>query len=73
MYKHDDNGEPILLNFDDVPDYYIKTGDNTRYMIHPEEILADNFVFLVQGTQPAKSEWVIEGMRQVLNKNVNKL
>ena len=66
IYKHEDNNEPILLNFNDVPDYYKKTGANTDYVIHPEEILAENFVLLVQNSQPVKYKWVIEKMDELL-------
>ena len=65
IYKHDDNNEPILLNFKDVPDYYKKTGANTDYVIHPEEILAENFVLLVQNSQSVKYKWVIEEMDEL--------
>jgi hypothetical protein len=65
-YKRDNDGEPILLGLQDVPDYFNKIGSNTNYVIHPEEILADNFVLLVQETKPVKSEWVIERMRKLL-------
>jgi hypothetical protein len=65
-YKRNGNGEPILLELQDVPDYFNRIGSNTNYVIHPEEILADNFVLVVQGTRPVKSEWVIEKMRKLL-------
>jgi len=70
-YKRDDNGEPVLLELQDVPDYFNKIGSNTNYVIHPEEIIADNFVLVVQGTQPVKSEWVIEKMRKLLQNKVD--
>jgi len=69
-YKRDENGEPVLFELQDVPDYYNKIGSNTNYVIHPDEILAENFVLLVQGTQPVKSEWVIEKMRKLLHNKV---
>jgi len=70
-YKRDDGGEPILLELKDVPDYFNKIGSNTNYVIHPEEIIAENFVLVVQGTQPVKSEWVIEKMRKLLQNKVD--
>lgn len=70
QYKRDDNGGPVLLGLQNVPDYFKKIGSNTNYVIDPEEIIADNFVLLVQGTQPVKSEWVLDKMRKLLqNKN----
>ena len=50
----------LLLKPDDVPDYFAKIGRNTGYIIHPEEVLAENFVLLVRGKSdvptPRKSE-----------------
>jgi len=69
-YKRDNTDEPVLLEFQDVPDYFNKIGSNTNYVIHPDEIIAENFVLLVQGTQPVKSEWVIEKMRKLLHNKV---
>lgn len=70
-YKRDDNGEPVLLELQAVPDYFNKIGSNTNYVIHPEEIIAENFVLVVQGTQPVKSKWVIEKMRKLLRNQVD--
>jgi hypothetical protein len=70
-YKRDDNGEPVLLELKDVPDYFNKIGSNTNYVIHPEEIIAENFVLVVQGTQPVKSEWVVEKMRKLLQNKID--
>jgi len=69
QYKRDDNGGPILLELEDVPDYFKKIGSNTNYVIHPEEIIAENFVMVVQKTKPVKSEWVIEKIRKLLQNN----
>ncbi len=73
QYKRDSNGEPVLLELHDVPDYFNKIGFNTNYAFHPEEILAKNFVLMVQGTQPVKSEWVIEGMQKLLQRDPDKI
>ncbi|WP_339925753.1 hypothetical protein [uncultured Cyclobacterium sp.] len=39
---------PVLKNFGAATDLKEKIGDNTDYTLHPEEILADHFVMLVQ-------------------------
>ncbi|MFO0867533.1 MAG: hypothetical protein U0935_01175 [Pirellulales bacterium] len=44
------DGKPVLLDPDKTPAYFVRIGRNTRYIIHPDEILADNFVHLVQDT-----------------------
>ena len=42
------------------PEYFVeyrkKTRDNTEYLIHPDEILADNFIWAVKGYQN-RSHW----------------
>lgn len=36
------------LNIKDLPDFWRQIRENTQYIIHPDEILADNFMFLVK-------------------------
>lgn len=43
------DGRPVLVDPRDAPDYLDRVGRNTGYIIHPEEVLADNFSFLVEG------------------------
>jgi hypothetical protein len=70
IYKRDNSGQPIVYDQRQLPDYVKKVGENTSYLIHPEEILADNFEIMVLGKQPAKSQWVIDKMKSLLeNKN----
>ena len=71
QYKRDDNGEPILFELRDFPSFRKETGDNTGYVIHPEEILADNFVLLVQKSKSVKSKWVLEGMEKIFKKEAS--
>jgi hypothetical protein len=35
------------LDMKNLPDFYRQIRDNTGYIIHPDEVLADNFMFLV--------------------------
>jgi hypothetical protein len=65
-YKKAPDGRPILLEPKNVPDYFAKIGANTNYVIHPEEILAENFVLLVNNTQNLRSKWVIDKMKNLL-------
>lgn len=46
LYK---DGKPRLLEPAQVPRYFELVGHNTEYIIHPEEVLADNFTLLIQG------------------------
>ncbi|MBN2589792.1 MAG: hypothetical protein JXA96_08010 [Sedimentisphaerales bacterium] len=71
-YKRNESGEPVVYEQNQLPDYLKKVGENTNYLIHPEEILADNFAIMVLEKQPVKSQWVIDKMKSLLeNKNKN--
>ncbi len=59
------NGQPVLHDPDAVPDYHEQIGRNTKYIIHPEEVLADNFVYLINGRQELASPRVVAGMAEV--------
>lgn len=65
QFKHGTDAEPVLLEVREVPDYFNKIGMNTNYIIHPEEVLAENFVLMVQGTKTLKSKWIIEKMENL--------
>jgi hypothetical protein len=60
-------GEPRLIPAGDVPDYLERIGRNTDYIIHPEEILADNFVLLVDGAK-VPSPAILEKLDTALRK-----
>ncbi len=53
------NGEPKLHSAQSVPSYLETIGRNTAYIIHPEEVLADNFVLLVQGRNDVASPHIL--------------
>lgn len=55
-----------MLSYDDVIGFYDKIGDNTDYIIHPEEILADNYVLLLNHVTDAKSPEVLKKLLEVL-------
>ncbi|MBI1824757.1 MAG: DUF45 domain-containing protein [Planctomycetes bacterium] len=63
-----DGGQIKLLKVDEVTDYLEKTGGNTEYIIHPEEILASNFIFVANGSTNVASENVIKELRKLLSK-----
>ncbi len=44
----DDAGNSTL-NLQSQPDFFTTIGDNTQYIIHPDEILADNYAFIMMG------------------------
>jgi len=59
-------GEPIVINPREEPEFLTKIGKNTNYIIHPDEILADNFVRLVMKDDNVPSPQIIDQMRRVL-------
>ncbi len=60
------NGAPVLLRLRDVNGFFEKVGRNTRYVIHAEEVLAENFAFLVTGEAVAEPQRV-EALRQLIS------
>ncbi len=60
------DGQPVLLDPQAVPGYHEQIGRNTKYIIHPEEVLADNFVFLINGRIDLPTQQVVEHMGEVL-------
>ncbi|MBT5766957.1 MAG: hypothetical protein P8H57_07310 [Emcibacteraceae bacterium] len=43
------DGKPSIYKHEEVPSFYDQVGRNTNFDIHPEEIIADNFAFLMMG------------------------
>ena len=58
------DGQPVLHEAS-VPDFHRQIGSNTGYIIHPEEILADNFAALVTGAE-VNDAWLTEAIAQTL-------
>jgi hypothetical protein len=63
---------PSLLDIRQVTGFFEQVGRNTQYTIHPEEILADNFVLLVMGDSDVPSPDILEEMKAVLTKEAAK-
>jgi hypothetical protein len=66
-----EGGMPVLVEPGQVPGYGEQIGRNTKYIIHPEEVLADNFVLLLDGRIDVPTPRVIEGMGKVLQDAAN--
>jgi hypothetical protein len=56
----------VLLDPADVPEYFTAIGMNTRYIIHPEEILADNFISLVRNERNVRTPQVLDELEWIL-------
>jgi len=55
-----------LADLKQVSGFFEQVGNNTDYLIHPEEILADNFALLVLGRHDVASPQIPEKMRRIL-------
>jgi hypothetical protein len=60
------DGSPWLIEPSTLPAFAEKVGRNTGYIIHPEEILAENFVHLVRGRKDLPDPWIIDALRKTL-------
>lgn len=60
--------QAVVIDPKNEPAFFDKIGKNTNYIIHPDEILADNFVHLVQGQQNLATPRVVEEMGKVLGR-----
>ena len=57
---------PIIYVDGDFTNFFEQIGNNTGYIIHPDEILADNFVFLLNENNNLPSQWVVDKMKSNL-------
>ena len=62
------DGKLILLEPKDAVGFLDQIGRNTGYIIHPDEILADNFVMIVTGKADIRSPEVLEKIKSQLSK-----
>lgn len=56
---------PAIVPVSDAPGYLEAVGDNTAYILHPEEVLADNFKLLVAGAE-VPTPRIPDEMRRIL-------
>lgn len=63
-----ENGETIIIPIEQAEDLYEKIGKNTDYVINPEEVLADNFAFMIVEKKDLPTPEVVNRMKEVLKK-----
>ena len=56
-----------LVAPEQVAGFFEQVGRNTNYVIHPEEILADNFALLILDERNVPSPEILEKIRRILN------
>jgi len=64
-----DSQKPSLVGLQQVSGFFEQVGKNTRYIIHPEEILADNFALLVLQEDNLASPDIIRKLTEILKDN----
>ena len=71
--KNGDNMSPLVKNdkyvmfaLEQVPNYFELIGRNTDYIIHPEEIIAENFVLLIENAKNLPNMDILSKMKKVL-------
>ena len=57
---------PTIYVDGDFTNFFEQIGNNTGYIIHPDEILADNFMFLLNENNNLPSQWVVDKMKSNL-------
>jgi hypothetical protein len=55
--------EPALLDVQEVTGFFEQIGQNTQYIIHPEEILAENFALIVSEAKDVRSPEILNKMK----------
>jgi hypothetical protein len=66
-----DPSSPRLLSPDQFSGFYEQVGRNTDYIIHPEEILADNFKFLLLQKNDVPSPEILRKIEEVLRNKIS--
>ena len=61
-----DSQAPRLVSLDQITGFFEQVGRNTRYVLHPEEILAENFAMLVTGKGDVVSPAILDKIKIVL-------
>jgi len=61
-----------LVGLQQVAGFFEQVGRNTEYIIHPEEILADNFAILILQEHDVPSPGTIQKLGEVLKEETGK-
>ena len=60
------DGEPVIYTIQEVKNFFEQVGSNTKYIIDPEEIIADNFAFTMNGKQDLPNPEIIIEIQRIL-------
>lgn len=59
---------PVIYSLQEVSNFYEQVGKNTQYIIHPEEISADNFVLALLNKKDVPDAELVENIQKLLRK-----
>ncbi len=57
-------GVPVLYRVSEVSNFYEQMGNNTDYVIHPEETMANNFAYMVMQKTDVPNPEILESIRK---------
>lgn len=60
------DGKPVIYTLNEVKGFFEQVGSNTGYIIDPEEALADNFIYAIQGKKELPSQWIVDNIIKFL-------
>ncbi len=60
------DGQAVIYTFKEVSNFYEQVGRNTGYIIHPEEILADNFTFAILKKKGLPNQEIVDEIKKKL-------
>lgn len=60
------DGNPVISQLKDVSDFFKQVGKNTPYIIDPEEILAENFVFAINNKKGLPDQFIVDKIQMQL-------
>lgn len=58
--------KPVIYNIKQVTEFFEQVGKNTQYIIHPEEILADNFAFAILNKTRLPNQDIVDKIKMKL-------
>ena len=60
------NGQPVIQTLQQVSGFFEQVGKNTQYIIHPEEIMADNFTYTLLNSSGLQNPEIVEEIKKIL-------
>lgn len=60
------DGKTVIYDINQAEDFYKKVGQNTKYIINPEEILADNFAYLIIQKKDLPNPEILKKIAKIL-------